>query len=247
MNRFLNAVRFLTIFPVQRWVSPTSGEMGASMIFFPFVGTILGLILVVAGWLFSPVLPQGVLAAVLVGLLIAMTGGLHWDGVADTFDGLAGAQGNRDRMLTIMKDARIGAIGVLSLVFLIVFKIILLGNMPLERWKAALILMPMTGRFLQVELSVWGHYARSGEGTGRAFVEGVTSRDFWIALVGVGVISALASGWAGLGILLVCLLYGYGIKCFFDRRIGGVTGDILGMASETGEILVLVLFYFFLG
>jgi adenosylcobinamide-GDP ribazoletransferase len=219
--------------------------MGASMIFFPFVGTILGLILVLTGWLLSLILPPGVLATVLVGLLVAITGGLHWDGVADTFDGLAGAQGNRERMLAIMKDARIGAIGVLSLVFLIVFKIILLANLPLERWKAALILMPMMGRFLQVELAVYGRYARSGEGTGRAFVEGVTPIDFWIALAGVGVISTLSSGWVGLGVLLVSLLYGYGIKRFFDRKIGGVTGDILGMTSETGEILVLLLFYFF--
>ena len=245
MSRFLNAVRFLTIFPIQRWAAPTSEQMGTSMVFFPFVGTILGLILVLAARILAGVFPPGVLGAILVGLLIVMTGGLHWDGVADTFDGLAGAQGDRSRMLAIMKDARIGAIGVLSLVFLITFKIVLLAELPLAWWKPALILMPMIGRFLQVELAAWGRYARPEEGTGKAFVEGVTARDFWIALVGVALISVLASGWVGLGILILCLLYGYGVKVFFQGKIGGVTGDILGMASETGEILVLILFYLF--
>jgi len=91
MNRFLNALRFLTIFPVQRRASPTSVQMGEAMVFFPFVGTILGLILISIAWIFSPTFPSGVLAAVLVGVLIALTGGLHWDGVADTFAGRGGA------------------------------------------------------------------------------------------------------------------------------------------------------------
>jgi len=245
MNRFLDAVRFLTIFPVQRWASPTPEQMGKAMVFFPFVGTILGLILVIVGWLFASVFPPGVLAAVLVGFLIAMTGGLHWDGVADTFDGLGGARGDRERMLAIMKDSRIGGLGVLSLCFLVVFKVILLAEMPAKCWKGALIVMPMIGRFLQVEIATWGQYARAGEGTGRAFVESAKQGDFWVALIGVGIISLLALGWTGLGILALSLLYGYAIKAFFTHKIGGITGDILGMASETSEILVLILVFFF--
>ncbi len=245
MNRFLNAVRFLTIFPVQRWGFPTSEQMGESMVFFPFVGAILGLILVGIGWLLSPIFPAGVIAAVLVGLLIAMTGGLHWDGVADTFDGLGGAKGDKERMLTIMKDSRIGSLGVLSLSFMIVFKVGLLAELPAAYWKGALILMPMTGRFVQLEMAVWGRYARKDGGTGRAFVEGAKPGDFWLALVGVGIISLLALGWAGVGIVALNLLYGYGVMAFFNRKIGGITGDILGMASETSEILALILVYFF--
>ena len=244
MNRFLNAVRFLTILPVQRWVSPTSTQMGEAMVFFPFVGVILGLILVGVGWILSPAFPAGVLAAILVGLLIALTGGLHWDGVADTFDGLGGARGDRERMLSIMKDSRIGAFGVLSLCFLVVFKIVLLAELPLSAWKGALVVMPMIGRFLQVEIAVWGRYARAREGTGRAFVEGAKPGDFWLALAGVVIIAALAQGWAGLGVVALSLLYGVGVRAFFNRKIGGITGDILGMASETGEILVLILIYF---
>ncbi len=245
MNRFLNAVRFLTIFPVRRGVTSTPGQMGSAMVFFPFVGTLLGLILWGIGWGLSPVFPPDVLAAVLVGMLMAMTGGLHWDGVADTFDGLAGARGDQGRMLTIMKDSRIGAMGVLSLCFLIIFKVLLLAGLPGALWKGTLILMPTLGRFLQVEIATWGRYARQEGGTGRVFVEGSRARDFWTALAGVGVISLLALGWTGLGVLALCLLYGYGVLLFFTRKMGGVTGDILGMASETGEILVLLCVYFF--
>ena len=243
MTRFLNALRFLTIFPVQRWTAPSSQQMGKAMLFFPFVGTVLGLILVGVARGLSPLFPRWVLAAILVGLLIAMTGGLHWDGVADTFDGLGGARGNRERMLAIMKDPRIGGMGVLSLAFLISFKVILLAQLPLPAWKGILILMPMAGRFIQLEMAVWGRYARAEAGTGQAFVEGTRPGDFWIALGGVVVISLLAMGWSGIVLIALSLLYGFGIMSFFNRKIGGITGDILGMASETGEILILLLAY----
>ncbi len=245
MNRFLDAASFLTIFPIPTRGVPSPEMMGEAMVFFPFVGAILGLLLFFLAWGLASIFPVTVLAIVLVGALIAMTGGLHWDGLADTFDGLAGARGEKTRMLEIMKDSRIGAIGVLSLVFFMIFKVFLLAGLPLNHWKAALILMPMMGRFLQVELAAWGNYARADEGTGKAFVEGVSRKDFYVALGGVIFLSVLEAGWAGVGIVLACILYGFGVKSFFDRKLGGVTGDILGMVNETGEIFVLILFYFF--
>jgi len=243
VSRFLDAIRFLTIFPVRRWCPPSPEQMGKAMVFFPFVGAVLGLILTVVAWGLGPLFPRWVLAAILVGLLIVMTGGLHWDGVADTFDGLGGARGDRQRMLTIMKDSRIGGMGVLSLSFLIVFKVVLLAQLPPALWKGILVFMPMTGRLIQLQMAVWSRYARSEAGTGQAFVEGARRRDFWWALGGVALLSLLALGWIGVGLLLLCLLYGIGIGAFFHRRLGGITGDILGMASETTEILVLILAY----
>ncbi len=243
MSRFLDALRFLTIFPVQRWRTPSPEQMGKAMVCFPFVGTVLGLILATVAWGLRPLFPPWVLAAILVGLLIVMTGGLHWDGVADTFDGLGGARGDRQRMLTIMKDSRIGGMGVLSLAFLVVFKVILLAQLPGTRWADILIFMPMAGRLVQLEMAAWGRYARAETGTGQAFVEGTRRSDFWFALGGVALLSLWVLGWSGLGLLLLCLLYGIGIVAFFHRKLGGVTGDILGMASETTEILALILAY----
>ena len=247
MSRFLNAFRFLTILPLGNGKSEIAPEeMGRALVFFPFVGAVLGGILWVVNWGIHTVFPPGVRAAILVGLLIAMTGGLHWDGVADTFDGLAGARGERERMLSIMKDSRIGAIGVLSLCFLVVFKVILLAELPPRLWGGILILMPTAGRLIQVELAGWGRYARDKAGTGSAFVENATPRDFWVACAGVGVISLLVMGWTGLGVAALSLLYGIGVRAFFTKKLGGITGDILGMASETGEIMFLFAIYVFL-
>ncbi len=244
MSRFLNAFRFLTILPLGDGSEEiTPEEMGRVLVFFPFVGAVLGGILWGVNWGIHTVFPPGVRAVILVGLLIAMTGGLHWDGVADTFDGLAGARGQQERMLAIMKDSRIGAIGVLSLCFLVVSKVVLLADLPPRLWGGTLILMPMTGRLIQVELAAWGRYARHEAGTGSAFVENATPRDFWISCVGVGVISLLVMGWTGLGVVALSLLYGIGVRAFFTRKLGGITGDILGMASETGEILNLIAAY----
>ena len=237
---FRLAVSFLTILPVGRDIQATPEQLGRSMGLFPAVGLLLGLGLCVTNWLLAGLLPRAVLDCLLVLLLIAATGALHLDGVADLIDGLAGSR-NRERSLEIMKDSRVGAVGVVGLIMVLLLKYLSLYHVPLELKNAALIFMPTAGRWMQLCLSCYSPYVRSEGGTGSAFVENVGQPEFLRGTATL-IIASLVLFW-GKGIFLVFLL---GIATmlilnYFEKRLGGITGDVLGAVTEMVEVLVLLL------
>jgi len=239
-NDFRIAGSFLTIFPVGRGLEMTPERLGRSMALFPAVGLVLGLALVVVNWLLEGLLPRAVLDCLLVLIMIGMTGALHLDGVADLIDGLAGGK-DREGTLRIMKDSRVGAMGVVALVMVLLLKYLSLLHIPIELKSAALIFMPTAGRWVQVCLASYCPYARSEGGTGSAFVEYVEQPEFLHATATL-LLAALVLFW-GKGIFLVFLL---GLATmllirYFETRLGGVTGDVLGAVTELVEVLILLL------
>jgi len=237
---FRLAVSFLTILPVGREIQATPEQLGRSMGLFPAVGLLLGLGLCVTNWLLDGLLPRAVLDCLLVLLLIAVTGALHLDGVADLIDGLAGSR-NRERSLEIMKDSRVGAVGVVGLIMVLLLKYLSLYHVPLELKNAALIFMPTAGRWMQLCLCCYSPYVRSEGGTGSAFVENVGQTEFLRGTATL-IVASLVLFW-GKGIFLVFLL---GIATmlilnYFEKRLGGITGDVLGAVTEMVEVLVLLL------
>lgn len=239
-DEFRLAVSFLTILPVGRDIQATPEQLGRSMGLFPAVGLLLGLGLCVANWLLEGLLPRAVLDCLLVLLLIAATGALHLDGVADLIDGLAGGR-DRESALEIMKDSRVGAVGAVGLIMVLLLKYLSLYHVPLELKNAALIFMPTAGRWMQLCLSCYSPYVRSGGGTGSAFVENVGQPEFLRGTATL-IIASLVLFW-GKGIFLVFLL---GIATmlilrYFESRLGGITGDVLGAVTEMVEVLTLLL------
>ncbi len=237
---FRLATSFLTILPIGRDIQATPEQLGRSMGLFPAVGLLLGLGLCVANWLLEGLLPRAVLDCLLVLLLIAATGALHLDGVADLIDGLAGSQ-DRERSLEIMKDSRVGAVGAVGLIMLLLLKYLSLYHVPLEFKNAALIFMPTAGRWIQLCLACYSPYVRAEGGTGSDFVENVGQPEFLRGSVTL-ILAALILFWSK-GIFLVFLL---GIATmlilrYFESRLGGITGDVLGAVTEMVEVLVLLL------
>ena len=162
---FRTAGAFLTIFPVANDVEMTPQRLGRSMGLFPAIGLVIGLGLVVVNWLLDSLIPRAVLDCLLVLIMIAITGALHLDGVADLIDGLAGGK-DREGALRIMKDSRVGAMGVVGLVMVLLLKYLCLFHVPLEMKSAALIFMPTAGRWMQVCLACYCPYVRLGGVTG---------------------------------------------------------------------------------
>src|SRR5262249_40082429 len=121
VRSFLVAVSFLTIVPVKAGVVG-SAELSRSLAFFPLVGLLLGVVLAGMAWLIPPGATAGLVGVGLTALLAVLTGGFHLDGLADVFDGLGGGRGDRERMLAIMKDSRIGAHGAAALVLVLMGK-----------------------------------------------------------------------------------------------------------------------------
>jgi adenosylcobinamide-GDP ribazoletransferase len=230
---------FLTVFPLGRGLAFEPLRLARSMACFPAIGLALGLLLVGTDWFLGQVLPRAVLDALLLLALIGATGALHLDGLADLADGLAGGR-DRDSALRIMKDSRVGAIGAVALTMVLLLQYLGLTSIPSEQKWAALLLMPAAGRWSQVVLAVNCRYLRA-EGTGRAFVELVGRRELLIAS---GTLLAAAVALFRLrGALIVVLL---GLACallirYFNHRLGGITGDVLGAATEVQEVLTLLL------
>lgn len=234
------AVAFLTIFPVAETVTFDDRRLVRSMGLFPAVGLLLGLGLVISNWLLTPLLPRAVLDGLLLLLLILATGALHLDGVADLIDGLAGSR-DRETSLRIMKDSRVGAMGVVALVMLLLLKYLSLYQIPLEQKNAALLLMPTAGRWCQVFLSRCSTYIRAEGGTGSVFVDRVGNAELLRASVTILLAVLLLFTFKGLLLAVLLLLFATLLMHYFERRLGGVTGDVLGAASEMVEFFTLLL------
>ena len=168
MTPFFIALQFLTRLKIVNQTEWSVEDFGKSVVAFPYVGLIIGLILALFYGILSPFIPLVPLMLILVIAEFLITGGLHADGLMDTSDGLFSGR-ERDRKLEIMKDSRIGSFGVVAFVFVILLKWQLLTAIPTAEFiPMALIMMPLMSRWSLV-LSIRSYpYARE-QGMGAAF------------------------------------------------------------------------------
>ncbi|HEY1371133.1 MAG TPA: adenosylcobinamide-GDP ribazoletransferase [Candidatus Binatia bacterium] len=238
MSDFLAAVQFLTIFPWPRRAERKPDEIGRGAAFFPLVGFLLGALLVAVDRLFRPYLPPMLLAVTLVALLAVLTRGLHLDGLADTFDGL-GAGGTRERMLAVMDDPRTGAFGVTAIVFVVLCKVHAIASLDASR-PAALLLAPSLARWATAALAYGSKPAK--EGLGAHMILHMTGARLLFATATAVIVAIALAGLRGVVAMTLVALLALAFKYYFERRLGGVTGDIFGAVAELGEALVLVAF-----
>jgi adenosylcobinamide-GDP ribazoletransferase len=232
------AFGFLTRIPMPTG-AVSAYELGRAVTWFPVVGAALGAAMVGAHLALSGWVAPALVAVALVGLHALATGGLHLDGFADVFDALGGGRGNRERMLAIMRDSRIGAHGAAALVLLLAAKLAAVTEIVDRGPTWALFAAPIAARWAVVPLLVWFPYARP-EGLGKPFHghAGLTQ------LVGATGIAGLALAGLGQNVAvpsLVALAAALGLAFWLSRRLGGITGDVCGAAIELAEIGFLAL------
>ncbi len=235
-RRFAAAISFLTIFPTARegvWKE----ELGSSMAFFPLVGLLLGALLWSCAYTFGAAFTPQVNALFLLSVLTIVTRGLHLDGLADTFDGLGGGR-DKGEILKIMRDSHIGTFGVIGLVLTLMAKYLLIGQLIEGESSLSLLLFPTLGRWSMVYLTHFFPYVR-GRGTGAVFATYLRPRDFWWATGIALLISILTHGLAGVGTMALVWIFTYALGHYFVRRIGGITGDVMGTAGELTEVVSL--------
>ena len=237
-SRFAAAFRFLTIVPLFRSERLTDGDMARAMGAFPAVGLVLGAGLAAIHLTVGRTLPPPLEGVVLAGALAWATGALHLDGVADTADGLAGGW-TRERALEIMKDSRTGAVGAAALCLVVLAKALGLGLLPPEAKTWGLVVTPAVGRGAAVLLAHGSTYARPGGGLGAPYTRHLDGATVGRALLWAGV-PCVVLGWRGLAAFGLVLLYTRALRRAFHRRLGGITGDVLGFGVETSEVLFLL-------
>jgi len=150
---FISAIRFLTIIPLFRGHEDSREAMGQSIVFFPVVGLIIGLILAAVNWLSGLLLPPAVVSGLLIISLVVISGALHLDGLVDTCDGIGGHKSVEDRW-KVMKDSRAGAFGIIGVTLLLLVKYISLTSVPGNLLMASLVIMPVVRRWFSLFLLI---------------------------------------------------------------------------------------------
>jgi len=237
MDSFLLALQFLTIIPI-RIKEVSEKKIANAMMYFSFVGLVLGLVLSGINILLS-ILNLSALAAniILVITLAAITGGMHLDGLSDTADALFSGK-SKDEMLAIMRDSHIGVMGVVCIVSTMFLKIGLLASVAGPLKTTALILMCVLSRWSSVVAMFLFSYARK-DGKAKAFMQGMNLKIFVFSLITVLVFAFAIWRMKGLLSLLIVAGCTYLGGRFVSRKIGGITGDTLGAIIELIEVVVL--------
>jgi adenosylcobinamide-GDP ribazoletransferase len=239
---FLAALQFLTSIPVplKRELSPA--QLGRATTYFPIVGLIIGVILAVLNWLLYYILPPSVINALLIAVLVIITGALHLDGFADTCDGIAGHKTVEERW-RVMHDSRTGAFGVVGVVLLLLTKYVSLNNVPPEWITAVLIFMPVVSRWAIVYAIFVYPYARP-EGLGTVYKNATRWPQFTVAtIITFAAAGALFPLFSYMGLILIFGIFVIttALAFYLKHKFAGLTGDTYGAINEIAEVTALLL------
>ncbi|WP_091638236.1 adenosylcobinamide-GDP ribazoletransferase [Lysobacter sp. cf310] len=240
MRAWLHAIGFLTRLPVPASVFEDARASSRSLIWYPWVGAIVGGLQCLLAWALQSA-PPLLAAALLLLVWVLLTGALHLDGLADSADAWIGGMGasaaeRRERTLTIMKDPRSGPAGVVALVLVLLLKFAALASLPAPAW-AALLLAPVLARAALTLAFVSTPYARSG-GIGSALVD--APRAAAVASLLLSAAACALAGWRGALALAVSAASFWLWRRACLRRLQGMTGDTCGALAEAIEAVVLV-------
>lgn len=241
MRALLAGLQFMTRLPVKG--SYTEEEIGLAVLWFPVIGLILGAIDATVWLLLSLMTHEALLlrALLVVCVHMVLTGGLHLDGLADTADGCLSGR-SVEGVLKIMKDSRIGAMGTLVLWAVLSLKMAALSEMPQSAIVSALIIVPALARTAQLAAIACCDYL-----TDRGLASLFFRHASWpFAVASALVLFVLAAVLLPVGALSMPLGMVIPIMMIWriHRRLGGITGDVLGALCEVAEASLLVCWAF---
>jgi len=245
INSFITALRTLSLIPIK---GKDTNDFASSLPWFPIVGFFIASILSGVILLINNISNQSwntATAFVTIILTTIITGALHIDGFADWADSLGG-RGNKEKMLTIMKDSNSGVFGVVSIILLLLGKWIALVKL-LELGIAinTLFIAYISSRFAMVYLSVSLPYARSKGGTGEQFVKGAKKYHLVLALVISLLLLFLIDQISAIIFFIISFVVVLLWKRWCKKNLNGITGDLLGAGSEFVEIFIMFIIALF--
>jgi adenosylcobinamide-GDP ribazoletransferase len=244
---FLSAVEFLTRIrvPVQSYEADT---LSRAVKFFPVIGLLIGLGGALLYFLLAPHLPPAIVALCVVVYFVMITGCFHEDGLADAADGFGGGW-EREQVLTIMRDSRIGSYGAAALTLSLLARVLLIAALPSLRAEFYLVAAPVLSRWTTLPLSFYLPSARQGgedrsigQGGGQgARIARLTSlRSLIFGSVFTIVVVLALLRFHGIAPILASAGVTWLTALYYKYRIGGVTGDCFGATNQLAEIAVYV-------
>ncbi|HHT9154873.1 MAG TPA: adenosylcobinamide-GDP ribazoletransferase, partial [Candidatus Tripitaka sp. YC43] len=246
-------------------------RMGRVMVVYPLVGLIIGLCLVLVYYPLAVGLPPAPADALIILFYVFLTGGLHVDGLADSLDGLLGGWDRQSR-LDIMKDSCIGSFGTIGIVGDMGLRFVFLQDLPdflpdVSLWSPltvsmdytsdavnglhrealekgiVLLTMVVVGRWAQTLAAAISPYAREGTGTASGLVSHTRPVHCLFASILPLFLVGTFYGTRGIMMLAVVCAVVLLLTSYTRSRIGGVTGDTLGMTNEVSVLAFLFLFF----
>ena len=236
LEYFFGAVRFFTRLPVPDWVGHSAEALNRSARYFPAVGMLVGgigaLVYVAATHLW----PQPVAVLLSMAATVYATGAFHEDGLADMVDGLGGGW-EKQRILEIMKDSRVGSYGVVAVVLALLGKFALLNSLDAALVPVALLAGHAVSRLCSTALLATMDYVREDLlAKAKPLATRISGGETLVALLFVVVSLAWLPSEKALAGCVLAALATLWLAAKFRRWLGGYTGDCLGATQQVSEI-----------
>ena len=234
---FILSLQFFTRIPINMEMDFNNENLKYSVFFLPLAGIIIGGL---AGLIYYLISPYNSMIASFMALLmtIILTGGLHLDGLSDTFDGFFSNKEKKET-LKIMKDSRIGAFGVLSIVLIVLFKYIIILNITNQ---PLVLVLSFANSRLVISWIISTKKPSKADGLGKMFNE---SNPIKLVLLS-GIIYCLILIFLDIK-YLIPLVINFGLGQYIShisyKKIDGLTGDVYGSIIELGEAVSLLSFW----
>ena len=235
IKQLIILIQFMTRIPVFVNVEYDEEKLGKSIKYFPLVGAIIGIFLYGINILAGKITVNRQIAAIIIIIAeIFITGLIHIDGLADTADGLF-SYAEKEKILEIMKDSRVGTNGAVALILYFMTKVILLSEIRPEY----IILYPVISRLSTSINAGLGEYARKN-GMSNEIIAKNGKKEAVISIIITMILSFIILKAKGLIILIFAILFILLLMKGVKRKIGGITGDTMGASLELTSILVLL-------
>lgn len=234
---FLVSVQFLTRLPLGHRGDLPPDALGRAAVFFPLVGLGLGAGGAALNHLLSPHSSRSVVTVFVLIYLVAVTGGLHEDALADAADGFGGGW-KKEQILAIMRDSRIGSFGAIAVALGLLARFACLGSLSLRDFDRFFVAGQVLNRWTALPLGFFLHSARDEGGQGaliaRRITRGALGTGTALAVVIVAFVLGAKAVWAIPAAVSVTAMTGF----YYKRRLGGVTGDCMGATNQLTEVAV---------
>ncbi|APQ73138.1 adenosylcobinamide-GDP ribazoletransferase [Clostridium botulinum] len=240
LNDFLLMIQFFTRIPVNKNLQCEKENFKRGAFFLPVVASIIGGIEFLVYLGLKNFLPPNVIIVLLLLFTAMITGGLHMDGLADTCDGFFSLR-DKERIIEIMKDSRMGAFGTIAMIINLLLKYQLLYSLVLKDCSIAIILAPVIGRISILFLCLSKRTAKKN-GSGNIFIGNMSKPIVFLITI---IALAMNTYFLGLKITIISFIavliitYLFYLLCL--NKINGLTGDTLGACNELGEITFLLI------
>lgn len=235
-NDFFSAVQFLTRVRVP-FVPYQPDTLARAVPFFPVVGALLGAAAALLHRAIIGHLGRIPTALMVVAFLVWITGCLHEDGLADTADGLGGGR-DREHILLILRDSRIGSYGASALALSLLARVVLIASIPLGQVTQYLIAAQILCRWTTIPLGSLCPAARATDGQGARIAQQMTGASLILGTAFSFLTAAILLHWRSIAAILVSTVITLLSVRYYMRKIGGVTGDCFGATNQLTEIAV---------